>query len=193
MAAFHITVDTDLQESILNFARSCGTNSVMSIIYWQSIDIAAQWSESCCSESVPVRCIRCSKRRVWFVIVWRIMSSLKSVIITLPKGLPKAIPRNELTRNALSHLNLAASIRANKARMDARKAKQQREEPYDNDVTMIAKPEICARGKKSRLDHLTWEEKLQRKWVKRDNVITEVNVWATFVAAMILLIWIGFG
>jgi len=90
------------------------------------------------------------------------MSSLKSVIITLPKGLPKAISRNELTRNTLSHLNLAASIRANKARMDVRKAKQ-REEPCDSDVTMIAKPEICARGKKSRLDHLTWEEKLQRK------------------------------
>ncbi|EZA55823.1 hypothetical protein DMN91_012132 [Ooceraea biroi] len=97
------------------------------------------------------------------------MSSVKSVIITLPKGLPKALPANELTRNALSKLSFTTSILADKARMEVRKVTsvRQQEESHDGDVTVIMKPsETCVRGKKRRLDHLTWEEKLQRKKLK---------------------------
>ncbi|OAD54408.1 X-box-binding protein 1 [Eufriesea mexicana] len=94
------------------------------------------------------------------------MSVLKSVIITLPKGLPSKAPgvikANELSKS-LPKLNFTASVLADKARMDPKKiAKfeeiQDESEPY--------KTEVCVRGKKRRLDHLTWEEKLQRKKLK---------------------------
>ncbi|TGZ55129.1 uncharacterized protein Xbp1 isoform X1 [Temnothorax longispinosus] len=96
------------------------------------------------------------------------MSSVKSVIITLPKGVPKAIPRNE-PRNAVSKLNFTTSILVDKTRMDGRKTAPggQQEETCDDDVTTLLEPvDIRVRGKKRRLDHLTWEEKLQRKKLK---------------------------
>ncbi|XP_077262989.1 LOW QUALITY PROTEIN: X box binding protein 1 [Temnothorax americanus] len=96
------------------------------------------------------------------------MSSVKSVIITLPKGVPKAIPRNE-PRNAVSKLNFTTSILVDKARMDGRKTAPggQQEETCDDDVATLLEPvDIRVRGKKRRLDHLTWEEKLQRKKLK---------------------------
>lgn len=102
------------------------------------------------------------------------MSSPKSVIITFPKGLPepKAVQANELTRGALPRLNFTTSILTDKTRMDARKILQvspkQEEMRSDDDdfATFIKTADACVRGKKRRLDHLTWEEKLQRKWVK---------------------------
>lgn len=97
--------------------------------------------------------------------------SSKSVIITFPKGLsnPKALQVNELTtRSALPRLNFTASILTDKARMDARKIlqvspKQEEIRSDDDFATFIKTVDGCARSKKRRLDHLTWEEKLQRK------------------------------
>ncbi|KAL6256164.1 hypothetical protein P5V15_012281 [Pogonomyrmex californicus] len=96
------------------------------------------------------------------------MSSVKSVIITLPKGTSKAIARSEPARNALSKLNFATSILLDKTRMDCRKvASTQQEETRDDDVATFLEPvDTRVRGKKRRLDHLTWEEKLQRKKLK---------------------------
>lgn len=96
------------------------------------------------------------------------MSSVKSVIITLPKGVSKAISRNEPSHNTLPKLNFTTSILVDKARMDGRKTAScgQQEETRDGDVTTFLEPEQAetrVRGKKRRLDHLTWEEKLQRK------------------------------
>lgn len=96
------------------------------------------------------------------------MSTLKSVIITLPKGLSKAIPANEFACSTAPRLNFVTSLLTDKAKMDARKITvRQQEEMHDDSVTTLIKPaDGCVRGKKRRLDHLTWEEKLQRKWVK---------------------------
>ncbi|XP_019884102.1 X-box-binding protein 1 [Camponotus floridanus] len=101
------------------------------------------------------------------------MSSPKSVIIAFPKGLsnPKAGQVNELTRGALPRLNFTTSILTDKARMDARKIlqvspKQEEMHPDDDFTTFIKTADACVRGKKRRLDHLTWEEKLQRKKLK---------------------------
>lgn len=98
------------------------------------------------------------------------MSSPKSVIIAFPKGLsnPKTGQVNELTRGALPRLNFTTSILTDKARMDARKIlqvspKQEEMRPDDDFTTFIKTADACVRGKKRRLDHLTWEEKLQRK------------------------------
>ncbi|KYM93559.1 X-box-binding protein 1 [Cyphomyrmex costatus] len=95
------------------------------------------------------------------------MSSVKSVIITLPKGVPKAISRSEPSRNSLPKLNFT-SILVDKARMDNRKVvSDQQEEMHDDDVATLLEPvDTRVRGKKRRLDHLTWEEKLQRKKLK---------------------------
>lgn len=92
---------------------------------------------------------------------------MKSVIITLPKGVPKAIPRNEPSRSALSKLNFTTSILVDKARMEGRKVVPgQQEETCDGSVdvaTLLEPVDTRMRGKKRRLDHLSWEEKLQRK------------------------------
>ncbi|XP_028048115.1 X-box-binding protein 1 [Monomorium pharaonis] len=100
------------------------------------------------------------------------MSSVKSVIITLPKGVPKAVPRNEPSRSALSKLNFTTSILVDKVKMEGRKVdqqqqqQQQQEEMHDGGVDVAALLEPVVRGKKRRLDHLSWEEKLQRKKLK---------------------------
>nr|XP_012231008.1 PREDICTED: LOW QUALITY PROTEIN: uncharacterized protein LOC105677165 [Linepithema humile] len=96
------------------------------------------------------------------------MSTLKSVIITLPKGLPKAISANEFACATTPRLNFVASLLTDKAKMDARKVTvRQQEEVHDDGVTTLIKTaDGCVRGKKRRLDHLTWEEKLQRKKLK---------------------------
>ncbi|XP_011307248.1 X-box-binding protein 1 [Fopius arisanus] len=83
------------------------------------------------------------------------MSFPRSVIITLPKGMQKATLGNEI--------NLATSILGAKAKMEARKMKI---EEIDDSSCRIVKPDEWLRGKKRRLDHLTWEEKLQRKKLK---------------------------
>lgn len=90
---------------------------------------------------------------------------MKSVIITLPKGLPKAITTNEFACPTAPRLNFVTSLLADKAKMDTRKVTtRQQEEMHDDSVTTLVKPAGgCVRGKKRRLDHLTWEEKLQRK------------------------------
>ncbi|XP_015604401.1 X-box-binding protein 1 [Cephus cinctus] len=83
------------------------------------------------------------------------MSGLKSVIITLPKGLAKSVNPK---------LNFTTSILANKTKMDIRNVPQHMDE--DSTDSSLFKSDVCLRGKKRRLDHLTWEEKLQRKKLK---------------------------
>ncbi|KAG7204066.1 hypothetical protein KM043_001920 [Ampulex compressa] len=93
------------------------------------------------------------------------MSGLKSVIITLPKGLSKVsgiVPTNELTR-PVPQLNFTTSILTDKAKMEVKKFTKQEILQSEN---APFKSEVCIRGKKRRLDHLTWEEKLQRKKLK---------------------------
>ncbi|XP_033224959.1 LOW QUALITY PROTEIN: uncharacterized protein LOC117177941 [Belonocnema kinseyi] len=94
------------------------------------------------------------------------MCPLKSVIITLPKGLKKdsgIISTNDL--RSATKLNFATSILTDKLRIDNRKTVKHMEDTMID--SGILKPEpICIRGKKRRLDHLTWEEKLQRKKLK---------------------------
>lgn len=92
------------------------------------------------------------------------MSVLKSVIITLPKGLPKApgvISANELSKS-VPKFNFT-TILADKSRMNSKKIAKQEEIADDGGMF---KADVCVRGKKRRLDHLTWEEKLQRKKLK---------------------------
>ncbi|XP_015124985.1 X-box-binding protein 1 [Diachasma alloeum] len=83
------------------------------------------------------------------------MSFPRSVIITLPKGMQKTALGNEI--------NFATSIRGAKPKMEPRKMKV---EEMDDSTCEIVKPDEWLRGKKRRLDHLTWEEKLQRKKLK---------------------------
>lgn len=92
------------------------------------------------------------------------MSVLKSVVITLPKGLAKApriISGNEFTK-FVPKLNFTTSLLADKSKMDPRKIAKHEE---TQDEGALFKTDVCVRGKKRRLDHLTWEEKLQRKYV----------------------------
>ncbi|XP_076656755.1 LOW QUALITY PROTEIN: X box binding protein 1 [Halictus rubicundus] len=92
------------------------------------------------------------------------MSVLKSVIITLPKGLPKAagiIPGIELHKS-VAKLNFT-SLLSDKSKMDPKRFAKH--DSMQDDATMF-KADTCVRGKKRRLDHLTWEEKLQRKKLK---------------------------
>ncbi|XP_033191509.2 LOW QUALITY PROTEIN: X box binding protein 1 [Bombus vancouverensis nearcticus] len=94
------------------------------------------------------------------------MSVLKSVIITLPKGLPSKTPgvisATELTKS-VQKLNFSATLLTDKTRMDPKKMTKH-EEIQDDGSSF--KTDVCVRGKKRRLDHLTWEEKLQRKKLK---------------------------
>ncbi|XP_063973650.1 X-box-binding protein 1 [Diachasmimorpha longicaudata] len=83
------------------------------------------------------------------------MSFPRSVIITLPKGMQKTALSNEI--------NFATSILGAKPKMETRKMKI---EEMDDSTCEIVKPDEWLRGKKRRLDHLTWEEKLQRKKLK---------------------------
>lgn len=94
------------------------------------------------------------------------MSALKSVVIAFPKGLSKAsaiVPANELVRS-VPKINFPASILAEKTDMDVSRKIPKQEEMQDE--SSLYKPDVCLRGKKRRLDHLTWEEKLQRKKLK---------------------------
>ncbi|CAK9822768.1 X-box-binding protein 1 [Anthophora retusa] len=93
------------------------------------------------------------------------MSVLKSVIITLPKGLSKApgvITASELMK-PVHKINYTTSVLTDKSRMDSKRIAKH-EEIQDDSV--LFKTDVCIRGKKRRLDHLTWEEKLQRKKLK---------------------------
>lgn len=93
------------------------------------------------------------------------MNVLKSVIITLPKGLsskaPGIISTSELPKS-VPKLNFTTSMLTNKSNMDTKKITKH-EEIQDESISF--KTDVCVRGKKRRLDHLTWEEKLQRKYV----------------------------
>ncbi|XP_072749550.1 uncharacterized protein Xbp1 [Anoplolepis gracilipes] len=100
------------------------------------------------------------------------MSSTRNVVIAFSKGLsnPKAIQVNELGRSVLPRLSFTP-ILTNKTRMDAKKilqvtAKQEEIRSDDDFATFIKTEDVCVRSKKRRLDHLTWEEKLQRKKLK---------------------------
>lgn len=91
------------------------------------------------------------------------MSVLKSVVITLPKGLakvPGGISGSEFSKS-VPKFNFTNSILADK-KMDPRRMSKH-EDMQDDGV--LFKTDVCVRGKKRRLDHLTWEEKLQRKYV----------------------------
>lgn len=94
----------------------------------------------------------------------KVMSLLRSVIITVPKGISKSrLARNSDCLGEESNLNFTTSILATKATMECRKTQRmQMEVPHELQGELI-KPEVWLRGKKRRLDHLTWEEKLQRK------------------------------
>lgn len=100
-----------------------------------------------------------------FRIEWQIMSVLKSVIITLPKGLSKApgvISVNEFPKS-VSKFHFTTSALSDKVKMEPKKIAKHDEM---QDESAIFKTDVCVRGKKRRLDHLTWEEKLQRKKLK---------------------------
>ncbi|KZC06379.1 X-box-binding protein 1 [Dufourea novaeangliae] len=93
------------------------------------------------------------------------MSVLKSVIITLPKGLSKApgiVVSNELPRS-VAKFNFTNSMLTDKSRMDSKRITKHKD---TRDESALFKTDSCVRGKKRRLDHLTWEEKLQRKKLK---------------------------
>ncbi|XP_053984833.1 X-box-binding protein 1 [Hylaeus volcanicus] len=92
------------------------------------------------------------------------MSLLKNVVITLPKGLSKApgVGSNELPKS-LTKFNFSISTLSDKLKMEQKRAAKHEDVP---DESMLYKADVCVRGKKRRLDHLTWEEKLQRKKLK---------------------------
>ncbi|XP_078035806.1 X box binding protein 1 isoform X1 [Augochlora pura] len=94
------------------------------------------------------------------------MSVLKSVIITLPKALPKAagiVPGNNNLPKSITKLNFSTAVLSDKLKMEQKRfAKHESMQ----DEGAIFKSDSCVRGKKRRLDHLTWEEKLQRKKLK---------------------------
>ncbi|XP_058794062.1 LOW QUALITY PROTEIN: uncharacterized protein LOC131665873 [Phymastichus coffea] len=116
------------------------------------------------------------------------MSTLKSVIITLPstKGLAKTNGNNSTGANPVEQLsksvpklNFTTSILMDKIKMEQPTAKLQSvkhlelgQMPHVDSLPIVFKQEADAdadspmRGKKRRLDHLTWEEKLQRKKLK---------------------------
>ncbi|XP_046816729.1 X-box-binding protein 1 [Vespa velutina] len=95
------------------------------------------------------------------------MSALKSVVIAFPKGLSKGsaiVPNNDLVRS-VPKLNFSTSILTDKTtEMDITRKIPKQEELHEESA--FFKPDVCIRGKKRRLDHLTWEEKLQRKKLK---------------------------
>lgn len=94
------------------------------------------------------------------------MSALKSVVIAFPKSLSKGsaiVPASELVRS-VSKMNFPGTILTDKTDMDVTRKIPKQEEMQDESA--LFKPDVCLRGKKRRLDHLTWEEKLQRKKLK---------------------------
>ncbi|XP_043255637.1 LOW QUALITY PROTEIN: transcriptional activator hacA [Colletes gigas] len=93
------------------------------------------------------------------------MNVLKSVVIALPKGLsktPSLVSDNQLSKS-LTKFNFTTSILTDKSNMDTKRMTKHEEV---QDEGMLFKTDVCVRGKKRRLDHLTWEEKLQRKKLK---------------------------
>ncbi|XP_032667962.1 LOW QUALITY PROTEIN: uncharacterized protein LOC116842625 [Odontomachus brunneus] len=85
---------------------------------------------------------------------------------TLPKESRKELLRSEVTRDALSNRSVIASILLNKARMSVRKLAPRQQEDMEDDDTSTLFKSASSRSKRRRLDHLTWEEKLQRKKMK---------------------------
>lgn len=92
------------------------------------------------------------------------MSLLKNVVIALPKGLSKApgVGCNELPKS-LAKFNFSISTLSDKSKMEQKRVAKHEDVPEES---MLYKADVCVRGKKRRLDHLTWEEKLQRKKLK---------------------------
>ncbi|KAH0560320.1 X-box-binding protein 1 [Cotesia glomerata] len=96
------------------------------------------------------------------------MISPKSVIITLPKGLQKS-PVISPVRNIIKptgNLNFTTSILATKSKVDAKNMQKIQHDCYGDIQGELMKTDMWLRGKKRRLDHLSWEEKLQRKKLK---------------------------
>lgn len=89
------------------------------------------------------------------------MSAMKSVIITLPKG---HLKKDSLLSTG-TKLNFTTSILTDKLKIDNR-IKQVKHMDEAMDTSILKQEPINIRGKKRRLDHLTWEEKLQRKKLK---------------------------
>ncbi|XP_046619429.1 X-box-binding protein 1 [Neodiprion virginianus] len=88
------------------------------------------------------------------------MSVLKSIIITVPKGLSKT------PGFSTQKLNFTTSLLTEN---NANKINNRKMSTTEDDAALdgsIIEQEICFRGKKRRLDHLTWEEKIQRKKLK---------------------------
>lgn len=89
------------------------------------------------------------------------MSGLKSVIITLP-------PKQQPVKSKQQQLGFATSILMDRIKLeDVEKIRsiKHMESPEALQVQLKQEQQQLARGKKRRLDHLTWEEKLQRKCV----------------------------
>ncbi|KOX71001.1 X-box-binding protein 1 [Melipona quadrifasciata] len=82
--------------------------------------------------------------------------------VSLSSKTPGVISATELSKSA-PKLNFCASLLTDNARMDPKKLTKY-EEMQDDGTSF--KTDVCVRGKKRRLDHLTWEEKLQRKKLK---------------------------
>lgn len=98
------------------------------------------------------------------------MCALKSVLITLPKSLSKIQSGSQPSdpEKETPAFKFAASVLAPQRRTDMADNKlliKHLEDSMSLDDEEMIKPELWLRGKKRRLDHLTWEEKLQRKLV----------------------------
>lgn len=84
------------------------------------------------------------------------MNASKSIIITVPKSLSKT-PGSFATQK-LNFISLLTDNNTNKISREM--------STTDDDSTLdgsLMEQNLCFRGKKRRLDHLTWEEKIQRK------------------------------
>ncbi|KAI4502243.1 hypothetical protein M0802_002925 [Mischocyttarus mexicanus] len=97
-------------------------------------------------------------------MVWMNMRGLKNFLIAFSEDLPKGstiVPTNEFVGLA-SKYNFSSSTLAKEMDIDLRMTI-----PKQEDGSFF-KSDVCCnvRGKKRRLDHLTWEEKLQRKKLK---------------------------
>ncbi|OXU23727.1 hypothetical protein TSAR_006512 [Trichomalopsis sarcophagae] len=109
------------------------------------------------------------------------MSALKSVIITLPAK--AATAPTIIDKTAASKLNFTTSILMDKIKVESGATQQQQQQQQQPSKKQLPVPSPLkhmeldgllfkqesnqpSRGKKRRLDHLTWEEKLQRKKLK---------------------------
>lgn len=89
------------------------------------------------------------------------MSSMRSVIITLPKGMQKSTIVGA-DFNLTSLFNKNNNFKQQQLQNIGVKMEPEYDDMDYNDNDDV-KQDGWSKGKKRRLDHLTWEEKLQRK------------------------------